>query len=173
MHRIPEAGMALEFSWMTAANLSEIGSFMGVEIRSEKYAEMARQFEQGASCFAAYHQGCLISVGWSIPPTDLSDHASPSHSSHANQVAMFDWYTSPIFEPLGVGEARVAQELAFYAEKGFSCLVICDSSDRSAQKTVTALGFRLTGTSHSISVFGMPLLGSQKPPDGSVTAVNR
>ena len=99
---------------ITAADLPAFARFRpeadGVAIRE--------RLEQGARCFAVWHDGQIVHAGWAVTRHARVEFLDCELPLEPGDVFQFDSHTAPAFRGLDLAGARIAWMARFYREAG-------------------------------------------------------
>ena len=112
-----------------------------------------RRLEQGARCFAAWHEGRIVHAGWATTRQARVEFLDCELPLEPGDVFQFDSYTAPAFRGLDVAGARVAWMARFYREAGARrLLAVVWSRNTRAFRPLEKAGYRRGGWIRAVRI---------------------
>lgn len=104
--------------------------------------EVKRRFEAGRLCFVARLQGRLVAVTWAAVDHAWSCFLSCEIPVAADEVYVYDSFTSPELRGKGVSPAIGTHVLRYFHEAGYRCAIrAVESTNRSSLRAVAKAGY--------------------------------
>jgi len=109
-------------------------------------AAIRGRLEQGARCFAAWHEGQIVHAGWAVTRQARVEFLDCELPLEPGDVFQFDSHTAPAFRGLDLAGARIVWMARFYQEAGARrLLAVVWSKNTPAFRPLEKAGYRRGG----------------------------
>jgi len=150
---IPSPGIEVEIKMLGIEDVDQIATFYGVREDSDKHKTMIQRFEEKADCFAAFHNGNIVYVSWTLFGEDYWSDYKLLIKAKDNEVIFSDALASPIYRGMGLYTHVLAYKLNKYSREGYRALSVVEKSNTAALKATAKFGFKRLPTYQKLKLF--------------------
>ncbi|MCX6826863.1 MAG: GNAT family N-acetyltransferase, partial [candidate division Zixibacteria bacterium] len=139
-------------------DVGRLATFLGIGPDSPKYTTVLDRFEQNDDCFAAFHNGYLVSVTWGLHHSDPYPAAGLMVTPEADQVISSEAMTSPLYRGMGISPYLMTYALREYHVRGMKILGVVERSNRTQLRSIKKLNYTYLYSVKKLRLFGIRVL---------------
>jgi hypothetical protein len=150
---IPSPKINVEIKMLGVEDADRIATFYGVREGSDKHKTIVRRFENRADCFAAFHNGNIVYISWTLFGEDFWSDYNLSIKPESDEVVFSDALASPIYRGIGLSAHVLAYKLNKYSREGYNALSASAKSNIPALKATSKFSFKRIRTYRKLKFF--------------------
>lgn len=152
-----ESRIPVQFKRLTAEDAENIVTFYGAREDSPKHKTVIERFQKNADCFAATHNGHIVSIYWGLYHTDYHAELNLSLTPQSDEVILSDAYTTPIYRGMKILPFLMARQLQEYRTKGFKAVAGVARKNKPSRRVLSGFNFKHVKTIRYLRIFGIRL----------------